>query len=144
MREHDTFRRWLGEHMGCQLSVRSPTREIPCVPNTYSWVLFQPGATCSLPAAASSAVSLGETPAAGPALLVLWDHLNTSVRASVKSLFWKMSSNIMNCKVSGSNRVEKHLSQSLQCQKLSASQWGGRFTGCSQVNCWQGEELCPG
>lgn len=45
MREHDTFRRWLGEHMGCQLSVGSQ-----CVPNTYSRVLLQPGATCSLPA----------------------------------------------------------------------------------------------
>lgn len=36
--------------------------------------------------AARSAASLGETPAAGPALLVPWDSLATSVRGSVKGV----------------------------------------------------------
>lgn len=38
--------------------------------------------------AASSAVSLSETPAAGPALLVLWGCLDTSVRGSIKGVYF--------------------------------------------------------
>lgn len=73
--------------------------------------------------AASSAASLGETPAAGPALLgSLGQSGHLCQELSKGSLFWKTPSNFMNCKVSGRDRVEKHLSQSLQCQKLCASQ----------------------
>lgn len=38
--------------------------------------------------AVSSAVSLAETPAAGPALLVPWFSLDTSVRDSVKGVYF--------------------------------------------------------
>lgn len=64
----------------------------PWDPSVYSTHISKCCSSLEPPApfllAASSAVSLAETPAAGPALLVPWDGLDTSVRGSVKGAYF--------------------------------------------------------
>lgn len=61
-------------------------------PNAYPTRIPKCCSSLKLPApfllAAKSAVSLSETPAAGPALLVPWDGLDTSVRGSGKGVYF--------------------------------------------------------
>lgn len=97
MREYDTWRGWLGKYMACQMSVGSQ-----CVPNTYSQVLLQPEAACSLPAGSQVCCEPEWDTCSWPCPLgsLGWSgHLCQRLRKG--SLFWKMPSNFMNCKVSG-------------------------------------------